>query len=107
LRLEMGDWKFDAATRDLDAASLVLGERDQIATSASTLGLTPPSALKAAFEGDAGLDKAKAEADAELALLAAIKAARDRLAASAQADPTPGGPPAENGEPSSGEGSQP
>jgi len=80
VRFEMGAWSFDAATRDLQAASLVLGERDQIATSATTLDLTPPTALKASFEGDAGLDKAKAEADHELALLAAITAARDRLA---------------------------
>jgi hypothetical protein len=80
LRFEMGAWQFDAATKDLDAASLVLDERDQIATSSTKLDLTPPSALKGAFEGDAGLDKAKAEADSELAFLAAIKAAKDRLA---------------------------
>jgi hypothetical protein len=80
LRLEMGAWRFDAARSDLDAASAVLDERDQIADGAVVLDLTPPATLKAAFEGDAGMDAAKAEADQELALLAAIKAAEARLA---------------------------
>ena len=79
LRLEMGAWRFDAATADLDAASAVLDERDRIAASATALDLTPPSNLKAAFEGADGLDAAKMEADQELALLAALKAADTRL----------------------------
>ncbi|MDP9251088.1 MAG: hypothetical protein M3O78_06945, partial [Chloroflexota bacterium] len=40
VRFEMGAWNFDAATKDLQAASLVLGERDQIASGATMLGLT-------------------------------------------------------------------
>jgi hypothetical protein len=81
LRLAMGAWKFDEATAELNGATAVLEERDQIDTSATKLDLTPPPTLQAAFEGDGGLDKAKAEADEELTLLAAIKAADGRLAA--------------------------
>ena len=75
----MGAWQFDTATVDLGIAGGVLDQRDEIASDAARLRLTPPQALQQAFEGGAGLDAAKDEADQEMALLAAIGSADARL----------------------------
>jgi hypothetical protein len=80
IRTDMGAWQFDQAREALDDADDVLEDRDRIERAAAELGLTPPDALRAAFEGDGGLPAAADEADAErdtLALLASASAELD------------------------------
>lgn len=80
LRAAMGSWHFDEADQDLGLADDVLAARDQITSQAGALQLTPPAALRQAFEGTRGLATAKDEAGVELAVLAAVSKASDRLA---------------------------
>ncbi len=80
LRYAMGSWHFDVAEADLTLAGTVLAARDQIESQSLHLGLTPPAALRDAFEGADGLPAAKQEADQELDVLAGISKAADRLA---------------------------
>jgi len=80
LRMEMGAWQFDDAQAQLQVAEKVLTARDQIATEAAQLNLTPPAALQKAFEGSAGLNAANREADREVEVLAGIGRATDRMA---------------------------
>ncbi|MGZ6214364.1 MAG: hypothetical protein ACXWMG_05380, partial [Candidatus Limnocylindria bacterium] len=79
LRLAMGSWKFDEAEADLSQATVVLDARDQIASDASDLKLTPPAGLQTLFERDGGLNAAKAEADLEIAVLGDIGVTAERL----------------------------
>ena len=85
VRDAMRAWHFDDATALLDDASAALQSRDQIEQQAGVLGLTPPVALRAAFEDDDGFDDASVEAAAELEAIQ-----RYRLALSSQ--PTDQGP---------------
>lgn len=80
LRLEMSSWQFSDAEAEIGVASSVLADRGQIAALAGALGLTPPRALQAAFEGGGGIAAARNEATAELKVLGGIAAAADRLA---------------------------
>jgi hypothetical protein len=80
LRLEMSSWQFADAEDEIGVATNVLADRGQIAALAGALGLTPPRALQAAFEGGGGIAVARDEADAELRVLGRIAAAADRLA---------------------------
>ena len=75
IREAMRAWRFDEATRLCAAARSVVQQRSAIDAAATRLGLTPPAALRAAFEGDQGLDAAAAEADVELAALRQIDVA--------------------------------
>jgi len=79
LRHAMGSWQFDLAELNLGLADEVLSARDEIASDAADLALTPPAALQEAFEGDGGLSAAKEEGNEELQVLAGIAAATDRL----------------------------
>ncbi len=62
----MRAWQFDTAGGLLDEAAAVLEQRDAIARAAADADLTPPDNLRAAFEGNDGLDAARAEIDQEL-----------------------------------------
>ena len=79
LRYAIGSWRFADAEEAMTLAEEVLAARDEIATDAGELGLTPPAALKEAFESDAGLTAAKQEATLQLEVLSGIAAATDRL----------------------------
>lgn len=82
LRASMGSWRFKEAEAGLSAAGLVIDARDEIASDADALDLTPPAHLKELFERDGGLNAAKAEADLQIEVLADISAATERLAES-------------------------
>ena len=79
LRYAMSSWHFAEAEAEIVLAGEVLDARNEIAADAGHLGLTPPRALKRAFEGGGGLAAAQEEANMELEVLAGIAAARDRL----------------------------
>lgn len=68
-------WRFDAATRLMDDAAAVLRQRAAVEAAAAAAGLTPPEALRLAFEGGDGLAAAAAEAATELAVIGQIRAA--------------------------------
>ena len=63
IRDAMRAWQFDTAGGLLDEAAAVLEQRDAIARAAADADLTPPDNLRAAFEGNDGLDAARAEID--------------------------------------------
>ncbi len=69
-------WRFDLAASMLEVANRVLEHRDELAREAAAAGVVPPPTLRAAFEGEAGLEAAEAEALAELATVAAIREAQ-------------------------------
>jgi hypothetical protein len=58
----------------------VLDARDEIASDASDLHLTPPAELKQLFEKDGGLKAAKAEAELQITVLNDISATGERVA---------------------------
>jgi hypothetical protein len=70
-------WQFDAAMRLLGDAESVIRQRQAIAEAAADLELTPPAALRNAFEGEDPFVAAPAEAAAELAVLGRIRAAQE------------------------------
>jgi hypothetical protein len=80
IRDDMSNWQFTPAEQFLAAANGVLAERTEIVQQATSLGLTPPTTLRAAFEGNASMSPAQKEADAELAALAAIRSADSAIA---------------------------
>ncbi|HET8587284.1 MAG TPA: hypothetical protein VFM74_05340, partial [Candidatus Limnocylindria bacterium] len=69
IRFLMSSWQFDEAAGELSEVRFVLSKRDRIAAAAARLDLVPPPTLRQKFEGDAGLEAARSEADAELATL--------------------------------------
>lgn len=69
IRDAMRTWQFDAALGLIDDARAVLRQRDLIAATAAMAGLTPPDALRLAFEGEDGFAVAAAEAATELAVM--------------------------------------
>jgi hypothetical protein len=75
IRQAMRSWQFDQATELLAAADRTLDDRDAVATAAGDAGLMVPAQLQATFEQVAGFAAAGAEADAELAAIAAYNAA--------------------------------
>jgi hypothetical protein len=81
IRDAMRAWRFDDATALLDQVGTVLGQRSAVEQAAKDAGLTPPPAMQAAFEGDAGLAGATAEATAELQAI-------DRYTAAVASRPT-------------------
>jgi hypothetical protein len=75
IRAAMRTWHFDAALQLMDDAVAVVSERTAVETAAAALDLTPPDALRVAFEGDTGLAAASAEAATELAVMDDIESA--------------------------------
>lgn len=75
IRDALRTWQFEAALRQMADAEGVLRQRAAIDAAAAALGLTPPGALREAFEGQDGLLVAPAEAAAELAAIGQIRAA--------------------------------
>ena len=80
LRSSMGSWKFDEAEAAMALAGDVLDARDEIASDASDLQLTPPAELKQLFEQDGGLKAAKADAELQIEVLTDISVASERVA---------------------------
>jgi hypothetical protein len=73
IRQAMSAWRFDAAEGLIAQAEQVLDQRTAIATAAAAAGLTPPTALRTAFEADTGFGAARSEADAELRVIGVIR----------------------------------
>ncbi len=80
LRSSMGSWKFDEAEAAMTLAGVVLDARDEIASDASDLDLSPPARLEELFERDGGLKAARAEAELQIEVLADISVAAERIA---------------------------
>ena len=76
VRQAMRAWQFEQARELLTAADRALDDRDAVASAASAAGLHVPRALEAEFEGNRGFAAAAAEADAQLATIAALQQAR-------------------------------
>lgn len=70
-------WQYDQAGQLIDSASRALDDRDAVAAAATAAGLTPPSTMQTDFEGPRGFAAASAEAEAELAAIAAYRVASD------------------------------
>jgi hypothetical protein len=68
-------WQFDQATELLASATAALEDRDSVRSAADDAGLAPPSTMETAFEGPRGFAVTSAEADAELAAIAAYRRA--------------------------------
>jgi hypothetical protein len=68
-------WQFDQATELLDGASTALDDRDAVLDATAGAGLTPPPTMETEFQGPRGFAAASAEADAELAAIAAYRQA--------------------------------
>jgi len=68
-------WQFDQANELLDGAGNALDDRDAVLDAAAGAGLTPPTTMGTDFEGPRGFAAASAEADAELAAIAAYRQA--------------------------------
>ena len=66
-------WQFDQATELLDGATTALDDRDAVLSAAAGAGLTSSATMQADFEGPRGFAAASAEADAELAAIAAYR----------------------------------
>jgi hypothetical protein len=82
IRDPMGRWEFASATEAIAEATEILAIRDEIAARADELGVTPPTALKAAYEGAASeLDGVRDLAAAQLATATALDGASDHVAA--------------------------
>ena len=68
-------WQFDQATELLGSATAALDDRDAVRAAADDAGLAPPSTMETSFEGPRGFAVTSAEADAELAAIAAYRTA--------------------------------
>jgi hypothetical protein len=68
-------WQFEQATELLDGATTALDDRDAVLDATAGAGLTPPSTMATEFQGPRGFAAASAEADAELAAIAAYREA--------------------------------
>jgi len=64
-------WQFNQAAELLDGASTALDDRDTVLAATAGAGLTPPTTMAIEFQGPRGFAAASAEADAELAAIAA------------------------------------
>ena len=68
-------WQFDQATELIAAAGADLDRWGQVRAAATEAGLTPPDAMRLAFEGAGGSPALGAQADAELAAIGAYREA--------------------------------
>lgn len=75
IRRGMDAWRYDLAEQLLAQANAVLAARGSLEQAARTAGLSLPSNVRDAFEGDAGPGAALAEVQAELAAISEITAA--------------------------------
>ena len=75
IRQALRAWQFDQATQLLGDARGVLNRRAQLEQLAADSGLTLPPQLQTAFESDAGVAAANAEADAEATAIETIRVA--------------------------------
>jgi hypothetical protein len=66
-------WQFDQATELLDGASTALDDRDAVLGASAAAGITPPTTMATEFQGPRGFAAVSAEADAELATIAAYR----------------------------------
>ncbi len=74
-------WQYDQVTELLDGATTALDDRDAVLTAAADARLTAPPTMETDFEGRRGFAAASAEAEAELAAIAAYRdAATTRIA---------------------------
>ena len=80
IRADLGNWAFADARENLEVADDVLAARDRIAGEAAELELDGSDRLRQAFETDDGLEAAANLAQVELAALADLAAAHERLA---------------------------
>jgi hypothetical protein len=78
-------WQYDQATDLLASADAALDDRDAVIAAATGAGLVAPSTMQTDFEGPRGFAAASAEAEAELAAIAAYREA----ALTRPADPDP------------------
>lgn len=76
----MADWRFDAARGDISQARAWLTERDALVVQVSVLGLSTPVRLRDAYRADGGGPDARAELDANEAVVLAFAAVRQRAA---------------------------
>lgn len=82
IRAAMRAWQFESAQSQLRAVEGVLAARHTLETSAEAAHLALPGRLRAAFEGEGGIDAAVAEAKAEQAVVDGIVRARASRSAS-------------------------
>ncbi|HEX5589741.1 MAG TPA: hypothetical protein VFX65_05585, partial [Candidatus Limnocylindrales bacterium] len=75
IRDAMRSWQFEAALGLMRDADAVMRQRAAVEEAAAADDLRPPDTLRVAFEGAGGLPSAAAEAAAELAAIAHIRAA--------------------------------
>lgn len=75
IRAAMRAWQFEVADRLIADAEGVLRQRAAIEAAAAEAGLTPPDALRVAFQAAQGLGTPAGEAAAELAALGRLQAA--------------------------------
>lgn len=66
IRDAMRDWRFDDATAQLEAASAVLTQRDQVEAAARSAGLAPSDAMETAYETGGNASAASTVATSEL-----------------------------------------
>jgi len=66
-------WQFAQASELLDGASTALDDRDAVRDATAVAGLTPPTTMATEFQSPRGFAAASAEADAELAAIAAYR----------------------------------
>ena len=79
VRMAMDGWAFDPAEEAIARAEDILARRDELVSVAADEGLTPASAMEAAYEGassSAGLDDALAGVEATATSLGEVAAAR-------------------------------
>ena len=81
----MRAWQYEQASDLIAGANAALDDRDAVLDAAAGAGLTPPATMQTDFEGPRGFAAASAEADAELAAIAAYRQA----AATRPVDPGP------------------
>jgi hypothetical protein len=77
VRASLRAWNFDQAVGLLADADGVLRQRDALTGAARAAGLTLSPALRTTFEGSSGFEAAAARAEAELATVEAVVAARE------------------------------
>ncbi len=81
IRAAMAAWAFDDAIRQLGDARRWLGERDRFLLALDAADLTPPDRLRERYRAGGGGRGARAELDAERAVVEAMAAAEERVRA--------------------------
>jgi hypothetical protein len=71
----MSTWRFEEALDEMEVARSLLQKREELAAAAARVGVEPTGRLRAAFEGDEGLERALVIAGEELSALRDLEAA--------------------------------